>query len=448
MVQMLNPLLTFLRHLIFGRLGLKFRLYSCEILFNRGLSSIYMVRIYLYYFNHNPRLKFDHQGNQPDGMKDLGDASKEKQTDEHSVIDEAIRDLGDGYTVFSIPVGVLYRPPESKLKNLAAKNYLGTSKLVAATDTRDAFTGFTGAVKAERAKVNSDAKEEKAALLQRSNTAVGARRANDEVGAAPPPQMKRSNTVAGGGRTGRGEAGSSLPESGVGLRGRSNSARQPGGGGGGGQTPTINLEKASLPSPPASEELPLNNKPNKSSSPPQFQSSTQPSLRPDSSAYPDLVDTYYADEDAPPLPPVPNNLLPLSAGRNGPVPEGQPLDRVANWARQTSARGGLGLSRNPSANSSLSGGVIGGAPLTRVKSSGQRTYISNNTGARRDNFSPRSFEDDDGQYSQTVMTEVEMSKVRLVAFLLFFVAVWVWVWIGVDEFLFCFRSTLQSQVEA
>jgi hypothetical protein len=47
--------------------------------------------------------------------------------------------------VFSIPVGVVYRPNEAKVKNLRAKDYLGKAKLVAAVDKNNAYTGFTGA---------------------------------------------------------------------------------------------------------------------------------------------------------------------------------------------------------------------------------------------------------------------------------------------------------------
>lgn len=36
------------------------------------------------------------------GMADMQEASRIKVTNEHSVIDEAIRDRGEGYTVFSI----------------------------------------------------------------------------------------------------------------------------------------------------------------------------------------------------------------------------------------------------------------------------------------------------------------------------------------------------------
>ena len=67
----------------YEQLGLKFRLYSAEILFNKGLAQIYLGRI-------------------QDGLADMEDARRDKVTDEHSVIDVAIRDRGDGYTVFSI----------------------------------------------------------------------------------------------------------------------------------------------------------------------------------------------------------------------------------------------------------------------------------------------------------------------------------------------------------
>ena len=95
----------------------------------------------------------------------MDQARKEKQTDEHKVIEEAYAEGGLGFTVFSVPVGVreqfspsysilytskthnalaVFRPSPIKLKNLKAKNYLGNAKLVAATDAADAFIGFSG----------------------------------------------------------------------------------------------------------------------------------------------------------------------------------------------------------------------------------------------------------------------------------------------------------------
>ncbi|KAL6705778.1 hypothetical protein ACN47E_006416 [Coniothyrium glycines] len=124
-----NDTLLYLRgnnNIDYEQLGLKFKLYSCEVLFNRGLCYIYLQQ-------------------RDAGLQDLSFAAKEKVVPDHDVIDEAIREEAEGYTVFSIPVGIVYRPNEAKVKNLKTKDYLGKARLVAASDRANAFTGFTGA---------------------------------------------------------------------------------------------------------------------------------------------------------------------------------------------------------------------------------------------------------------------------------------------------------------
>ncbi|KAG8905113.1 hypothetical protein FRB99_000677 [Tulasnella sp. 403] len=115
----------------YEQLGLKFKLWSAEVIFNKGLCQIYL-------------------GNVNMGLQDLEVARKMKATEEHNVIDDAIADKGENYTVFSIPVGVLYRPAESKIKNVKTKDYLGKAKLVAASETKDAFTEFVGVKRLEQ----------------------------------------------------------------------------------------------------------------------------------------------------------------------------------------------------------------------------------------------------------------------------------------------------------
>ncbi|CAN8096856.1 unnamed protein product [Discula destructiva] len=109
----------------YAQLGLLFKLYSCEVLFNRGLCYIYLQQ-------------------KEAGLQDLTYAVKEKVVEDHNVIDEAIKEEAEGYTVFSIPVGVVYRPNEAKVRNLKTKDYLGKARLVAASDRSNAFTGFAG----------------------------------------------------------------------------------------------------------------------------------------------------------------------------------------------------------------------------------------------------------------------------------------------------------------
>ncbi|KAH9914827.1 uncharacterized protein B0H18DRAFT_1087709 [Fomitopsis serialis] len=157
----------------YEQLGLKFKLYSAEVLFNKGLTRIYL-------------------GQVDDGLRELQDARKEKVTDEHNVIDDAIADRGDGYTVFSIPVGVLYRPAEKKLKNAKTKDYMGKAKLVAAEDASQAFTEFTGVA---RMKQSMGLTPDAASPLTRSATManpVAAPKADDDFRAPP---LQRSKTT-------------------------------------------------------------------------------------------------------------------------------------------------------------------------------------------------------------------------------------------------------------
>jgi tetratricopeptide (TPR) repeat protein len=74
-----NDTLLYLRgntSIDYEQLGLKFRLYSCEVLFNRGLCYIYLQQI------------------EP-GMRDLYYAKQEKVTPDHDVIDEALGEQAD-----------------------------------------------------------------------------------------------------------------------------------------------------------------------------------------------------------------------------------------------------------------------------------------------------------------------------------------------------------------
>ncbi|KIO21451.1 hypothetical protein M407DRAFT_69766, partial [Tulasnella calospora MUT 4182] len=115
----------------YEQLGLKFKLWSAEVLYNRGLCMIYMNQL-------------------DNGMRDLQAAKREKQVPDHDVIDDAIAAQGRQFTVFSLVKGVLFRPSADKVKNLKTKNYMGTAKLVAASEEKDAFTDFVGVKRKEQ----------------------------------------------------------------------------------------------------------------------------------------------------------------------------------------------------------------------------------------------------------------------------------------------------------
>jgi neutrophil cytosolic factor 2 len=166
----------------YEQLGLKFRLFSAEILFNKGLSQIYL-------------------GRMQEGLADMEDAQRDKATDEHNVIDDAIRDRGQGYTVFSIPIGVLYRPSEKKLKNTVTKDYLGKAKLVAASDPGDAFTTFTGSTRLKQGisptgiYVDRPDLSSAPATLSRSATTPASSPASFEREEIKRPGLQRSKTT-------------------------------------------------------------------------------------------------------------------------------------------------------------------------------------------------------------------------------------------------------------
>lgn len=74
-----NDALHYLRgnnNIDYEQLGLKFKLFACEVLFNRGLCYIYLRQT-------------------EQGMQDLTFASKEKVVPDHEVIDEAIRERAE-----------------------------------------------------------------------------------------------------------------------------------------------------------------------------------------------------------------------------------------------------------------------------------------------------------------------------------------------------------------
>lgn len=80
-----NDTLLYLRgntFIDYDQLGLKFKLYSCEVLFNRGLCYIYLQQ-------------------KQAGLGDLSYAAKEKVTPDHDVIDEAIREEAEVRAVLS-----------------------------------------------------------------------------------------------------------------------------------------------------------------------------------------------------------------------------------------------------------------------------------------------------------------------------------------------------------
>lgn len=167
----------------YAQLGLNFKLYSCEALFNRGLCYMYL-------------------GEKEAGLQDFSFAVKEKVVEDHNVIDDAIAEEAEGYTVFSIPVGVVYRPNQSKVKNLKTKDYLGKARLIAASDRSDAFTGFTGSEIKNAAKldIKDDRPTENLSYAATNLVKPGLsskRKDSNAFPPTPPPESERGGSLSG-----------------------------------------------------------------------------------------------------------------------------------------------------------------------------------------------------------------------------------------------------------
>ncbi|KAJ6499421.1 NADPH oxidase regulator NoxR [Mycena sanguinolenta] len=271
----------------YEQLGLKFRLFSAEVLFNQGLALIYM-------------------GRMEEGLADMEEAKRVKATDEHNVIDDAIADRGEGYTVFSIPVGVLYRPAEKKLVNAKTKDYMGKAKLIAASDARDTTVGFSGIDRLNQGLTpNGVYIDGGQAALSRSNTRAPARTDDDGV-AAPLSRSKTTINVVSK-PSGGDEGAPARPAAGGGpVRSNTvlNTARASPNAGIGGPVRGLSVRRGGSP--------PAGNKPLPGGPPPPAKEDAEPSRL--TAIYDTYLDSY-TDDPAPPMP-------------NAPQP-----DRVAAWAR-------------------------------------------------------------------------------------------------------------------
>ncbi|KAJ3153569.1 hypothetical protein HDU89_000610 [Geranomyces variabilis] len=171
-LQDFNDSLTYLRgntHIDYAQLGLAFKLFSCEVSFNRGLCLAAM-------------------GQMSDAYKDFEDASRsrppptESNNEDFGNIDEALK-LGDRAPEYLGPYAVspdsIYRPPGGRVKNSEKRDYIGKAKVVASVEATDNYAGFSG-------------RELKMKTLPRSNST------NDiPMAGFPGGRLARANTSTG-----------------------------------------------------------------------------------------------------------------------------------------------------------------------------------------------------------------------------------------------------------
>ncbi|KAJ6463031.1 hypothetical protein C8R47DRAFT_84674 [Mycena vitilis] len=142
----------------YEQLGLCFRLFASEVLFNLALCRIRL-------------------GLMEKGIEYMEKAKLLTMMEDHDLIADVVRDKGEGFTVFSLAPAVLFWPSETKLKSIERKDFMGAATLIAATDLDDLTTGFSGLqLKTSRQQKN----------LNRQSQAVVARRVT-LVSIRPPP---------------------------------------------------------------------------------------------------------------------------------------------------------------------------------------------------------------------------------------------------------------------
>ncbi|KAI8320204.1 TPR-like protein, partial [Martensiomyces pterosporus] len=122
--------LTYLRDndcIDYSQIGLEYKVYTCEVLYNRALCYFCI-------------------GREHEAREDLEAAYARKSQDRHSWIKKAVESNGMDCPLYCVPRGVIYRPSASKLKSSKKIDFLGSAKVLASADGKDNFTGFKGAL--------------------------------------------------------------------------------------------------------------------------------------------------------------------------------------------------------------------------------------------------------------------------------------------------------------
>ncbi|XP_062515653.1 neutrophil cytosol factor 2-like [Corticium candelabrum] len=129
-----NALASFNGNLIdYKQLGMKLKLYACEILLNRAAC-------------------YQRLGKLNEAQTDLADAVEGKSIPAHSIIDDAIDAFQSGSIIclYELPADALYRPPSYKTDHMEKRHHLGKAMVLASVKDKDTYTGFEGALKFPR----------------------------------------------------------------------------------------------------------------------------------------------------------------------------------------------------------------------------------------------------------------------------------------------------------
>ncbi|KAF9363451.1 hypothetical protein BGX34_004101 [Mortierella sp. NVP85] len=105
------------RMIDYKQLGLDFKLKRCRVHFNLGLAYIEV-------------------GNKQKGAENLHRALDTSEPKDVSFYKKALETGGEGCLIFVVPPGLIYRPPEDKVRDAKTKYYIGSSKVIADTERK------------------------------------------------------------------------------------------------------------------------------------------------------------------------------------------------------------------------------------------------------------------------------------------------------------------------
>jgi len=122
-------------HIDYSQLGMRYKLYLCEVLFNNAVTLVKLNRT-------------------RQALEILTHARPLKSEGRHKVIDSVYENLQQSstsavYDLIEIPTDIIFRPPKYKPIPDERVDYLGQAKVLSAIDTNDQITGFAGPHKAK-----------------------------------------------------------------------------------------------------------------------------------------------------------------------------------------------------------------------------------------------------------------------------------------------------------
>ncbi|KAJ7071636.1 hypothetical protein C8F01DRAFT_1111287 [Mycena amicta] len=180
-------------HIDYTQLGLPFVLLASEILFNQALC---LVRL-----GQHDAARADLERAVRALRRAKAKAKGVTVESDGSVIEDALRDMSinkgmDGYTVLSIPRGVIYRPSPKKLEfaNAGDRDFLGEARLIAAIDLHDLCVGFTGPEHLQQLRFKSRASSPEPEPERTSTSSLGSSESTANDHERPPAVMSRSTS--------------------------------------------------------------------------------------------------------------------------------------------------------------------------------------------------------------------------------------------------------------